>query len=204
VETGLVDVTDQAGLSDWLSGLNAARPIDLLIANAGISSGPRPGVEPEGIAAARNVIGVNLLGVMNAVETVLPRMIARGSGQVAVVASLAAYRGLPDSPAYCASKAGIIAYGEALRVRAEPAGVRLSVVIPGFFTSPMSARYNGAKLFEVTQAGAVARVVAGLRRRERRIVFPLRLAFLLRCLALLPAWCGDRIITAFRFEIETG
>jgi hypothetical protein len=68
----------------------------------------------------------------------------------------------------------------------------------------MSARYNGAKLFEVTQAGAVARVVAGLRRRERRIVFPLRLAFLLRCLALLPAWCGDRIITAFRFEIETG
>lgn len=204
VETGIIDVTDLAAVTAWLVALDTARPVGLLIANAGISSGPSPGVQPEGIASARRLIEVNLLGIMNVVETLLPRMIARGGGQVAVVASLAAYRGLPDSPAYSASKAGVLAYGEALRVRSEPAGVRLSVIVPGFFASPMSARYDGLKLFPMTEAKAVKRVVCGLRRKQRQIVFPFRLAFLLRCLPWLPAWCGDRIIRAFRFQILTG
>jgi short-subunit dehydrogenase len=114
---------------------------------------------------------------------------------------MAAYRGLPDSPAYCASKAGVRTYGESLRGALEPRGVQVSVIVPGFFASPMSARYGGQKLFLLSESQAVALVVSGLRRKARRIAFPWQLGVLLRAADLLPPWCGDRIMRAFRFHI---
>jgi len=201
VETAVLDVGDAATVGDWLLRFDSASPIDLLIANAGISAGTRPDGQPEGIEAACEAVRTNLLGVIHCVEPILPRMLARGTGHIAVVSSVAAYRGLPDSPAYCASKAGVLAYGESLRGALEPLGVRVSVIVPGFFASPMSARYRGRKLLLLTETQAVARVMAGLDRRARRIVFPRRLAVLLRLVDLMPAWCGDRIMRAFPFQI---
>ena len=201
VEAVAMDVADADAMTAWLQGFDAAGSVDLLIANAGISAGTRPDGGPEGMATARQVIQTNLLGIMNTVEPLLPRMTARGWGQIAVVASVAAYRGLPDSPSYCASKAGVMAYGEALRAGLEPMGIRVSVVVPGFFVSPMSVRHMGHQMFVVSEACAVARVVRGLSRRARRIVFPRRLAWLLQAGALLPAWLGDPIIRAFRFHV---
>jgi short-subunit dehydrogenase len=201
VEAAVLDVCDAATLGAWLLRLDTAAPIDLLIANAGISSGTRADGQPEGVEAACEVVRINLLGVIHSVEPMLPRMLARGSGQIAVVSSVAGYRGLPDSPAYCASKAGIRAYGESLRAALEPHGVSLSVIVPGFFASPMSARYSGRRLFLLTEGEAVARTMGGLERRARRIVFPKRLALLVRLVDLMPAWCGDRILRAFPFQI---
>jgi short-subunit dehydrogenase len=180
---------------------DTASPVDLLIANAGISAGTRPDGRREGLDTAREVVRTNLLGVINCVESLLPCMLERRGGQIAVVASLAAYRGLPDSPAYCASKAGVLAYGESLRSALEPRGVRVSVIVPGFFASPMSRRYRGRKLFLLSESQAVAQVTRGLRRRARRVVFPWQLALLLRVVGVLPAWCGDRIMRAFPFRI---
>jgi short-subunit dehydrogenase len=201
VETGIVDVGDAAASAAWLLRFDTVTPIGLLIANAGISAGTRPDGGPEGPDAACDVVRTNLLGVMHCVEPLLPGMLARGSGQIAVVASMAAYRGLPDSPAYCASKAGVLAYGESLRGALDPHGVRVSVIVPGFFASPMSARFVGQKPFLLTEARAVRHVVRGLNRRARRIVFPRRLALLLRLADMVPAWCGDRIMRRFAFRI---
>lgn len=201
VETAVIDVVDLAAISAWLVAFDAARPVDVLIANAGVSAGTQPDGRLEGIDAACGVVRTNLLGVLHCVEPLLPRMLARGHGQIAVVASMAAYRGLPDSPAYCASKAGVLAYGESLRGALEPRGVSVSVIVPGFFASPMSVRYAGQKLFLVSEADAIARVMNGLGAKRRRIVFPKRLAVLLRIADLLPAWCGDRIMRGFRFHI---
>ncbi len=201
-ETALLDVADADGVSEWLRRIDAIAPVNLLIANAGISAGTRPDGSLEGIDAARAVVLTNLLGTIHSVEPLLPLMIGRCAGQIAVVASLAAYRGLPDSPAYCASKAGVLAYGESLRGKVEPHGVRVSVIVPGFFASPMSDRYAGQKLFLLSEEQAVRRVMRGLRRKARRIVFPRRLALLLRTVNVLPAWLGDRIIGAFRFHID--
>jgi short-subunit dehydrogenase len=201
VEMAVLDVTDAGAVAAWLLTLDGKFPVELLIANAGISGGTRPDGRLEGIDAASALVRTNLLGVLHCVEPLLPSMLARGRGQIAVVASVAAYRGLPDSPAYCASKAGVLAYGEALRGALEPRGVRVSVIVPGFFASPMSARYVGQKLFRLSEAQAVRRVTRGLNRRARRIVFPRRLALLLRLCDLLPAWWGDRIMRAFRFHI---
>ncbi len=202
VHAARLDVGDAASVAAWLNQLDAAHGIDLLIANAGVSAGTRANGSPEGLETACGVVRTNLLGVMNCVETVLPGMLARQRGHIAVVASIAAYRGLPDSPSYCASKAGVLAYGEALRGALAAGGVHVSVIVPGFFASPMSVRYQGRKLFPLTEAQAVARVIGGLNRHAARIVFPLRLAVLMRAADLLPPRLGDRIIRAFAFRIE--
>ena len=201
VEVAGLDVTDSEAMAAWLQRLDAIAPIDLLIANAGISGGTHPDGAMEEIAEACQIIQTNLLGVLHCVGPVMPFMVRRGHGQIAVVTSVAAYRGLPDSPAYCASKAGVLAYGESLRGVLEPVGVRVSVIVPGFFASPMSSRYAGHKLFLLTEAQAVRRVMNGLRRRHRRIVFPRRMAMLMRLADLIPAWVGDRLMRAFAFRI---
>ena len=149
-------------------------------------------------------VSTNLLGTIHTVEPVLPRLMQRGRGQVAVVASVAGLRGLPYSPAYSASKAGIRAYGEGLRALLGPAGIAVSVVVPGFFDTPMTDRFKGPKPFLLSQDQAVAAMRRGLDRRRARVTFPHLLALGLRAADLMPAWLGDRILHGFRFHIEPG
>jgi short-subunit dehydrogenase len=201
IVTATLDLTDGAAAQRWLEALDAAHPVDLVVANAGISAGTRPDGQLEGAVAAVALVQANLLGVLHTVEPLLPRLLARGNGHVAVVASVAAYRGLPDSPAYCASKAGVRLYGEALRAALAPRGVAVSVIVPGFFASPMSQRFLGAKPFMLELDQAVARTRAGLDRRAARIVFPRRLGWLLQAADLMPARLGDRVVRAMPFRI---
>ena len=197
VEAVALDVADAAALIDVMLQQDDLCPIDLLICNAGIAA-------PPDAALAVRQIEVNLLAPVQAVEALIPRMLARGAGHVALVSSVAALRGLADSPAYCASKAGLRLYGESLRPLLAPSGVTVSVITPGFFTSPMSARFGGARFLEVRAADAARRVRRGLDRRAARISFPLPLVWLLRLLDLLPARLGDRLIRLSRFHIDTG
>jgi short-subunit dehydrogenase len=199
---GVLDVGDAVPLAAWLRDFDRAAPVDLLIANAGTSAGPPPGSPSEGLALATRQIRGNLLGAVNMVETLVPALAARARGRIVLVASLAGYRGLPYSPAYSASKAGIRAYGEALRSGLAPHGVRVSVVCPGFFSSPMTDRYKGDHPFLVSLDRATAIVGDGIDCGRRRIVFPWRLAFLLRCADLMPAVLGDAILRHVPFHIE--
>ena len=112
--------------------------------------GPEPGSPSEGVETATRQVKVNLLGSINTVEPLLPALCRRGRGRVAFVASIAAYRGLPDSPGYCASKAGLRAYAEALRPRLAAHGVRVTIVCPGFFDSPMTDRLDGPTPFLIS------------------------------------------------------
>jgi short-subunit dehydrogenase len=201
VHTAALDVAFAGALAPWLCAQQAAAPIDLVIANAGTSGGPAaPGV-PEGLAGAARQVATNLLGCINTVEPLLPAMLGRAGGQVAVVASVAAYRGLPYSPAYSASKAGVRAYGEALRALLAPNGLAVSVVVPGFFSSPMTDRFHGATPLLRTLDQAVAVVRRGLDRRAPRIVFPHLLGLGLQAADLLPARLGDAILRRVPFRI---
>lgn len=196
------DVRDAAALAAQLRDWDAAAPFHLVIANAGITGGTPPGGGLEGWASADRVLGVNLMGAVNTVEPLLPGLLARGAGRVVLVASVAAFQGLPDSPAYSASKAGLWAYGEALRARLGPEGVGVTCVAPGFFTSDMSARFQGAHPGEMPLDAMAARVARAIRRGRGRAIIPAPLGAMLRLLALLPAPLADRAARVLRFTIR--
>jgi len=204
VVTGLFDISEAEPLGAWLLEQDAATPFDLVIAAAGVSAGTGKDDMPEGVGLAGMQVRANLLGTIHTVEPLLPRMIARASGHVAVVASTAALRGLPYSPGYSASKAGVRAYGEGLRALLKPKGVAVTVVVPGFFDTPMTDRWKGPTPFMLSLDRMVAAIRKGLDARRSRIVVPRLLALGTQAADLLPASIGDRIMRGFRFHIEPG
>jgi len=197
----LVSVTDAAAMAATLTAFDAEAPVELLVANAGVSAGTAPGGGPETAEAARRVWETNLLGMFNTVAPLAETMAARRRGTIALMSSMAALRPLPDMPAYSASKAAVRAYGVALRGRLGPRGVRVCVICPGFVTSPMSARHLGFKPFEISAERAARVMARGLRRGAPFITFPWPLALLTWLDNRLPARLSDRLASAFRAEI---
>lgn len=193
VETAAIDVTDLAATEAWVLAADTARPLDLVVANAGVSAGTGHGEEP--MDQVRRIMAVNVDGALNAVLPILPRMVARGHGQVALVASLAGYRGMPGAPAYCASKAAIKVYGEALRGDMGLKGVGISVICPGYVDTAMTRvnRFRMPFLMTVDRAALVIR--RGLARNRARIAFPWPLhAAMWLAAALPPAWLDPLLI----------
>jgi short-subunit dehydrogenase len=202
VQVAALDIADAPAVAAALARFEADGPVELVIANAGTSAGTLPDGQAEPLEAARRQVEVNLLGAMNLVGPVLPGMLARGRGSVALVASLAAFRGLPDSPGYCASKAGLLAWGEALRGACAPRGVRVTVVCPGYFDSAMGDRYLGSRPLRLTLEAAAERTARAITAGRALAAFPWSLAWLLRLLALLPARLGDAAMRLMRFRIR--
>jgi NADP-dependent 3-hydroxy acid dehydrogenase YdfG len=201
VETARLDVTDAAAVEAALAAFEAGGPVDLVVANAGVSAGLGPGRTPEDRAASRRVWAVNGLGMLNTVEPLLPAMLSRGSGTVAIMSSLAALRPLPDMPSYSATKAAARAYGESLRGWLGPRGVRVCVICPGFVTSAMSRRHRGFKPFEIGADRAADVIARGLARGAPLITFPGALALLCWLDQRLPPGLSDRFAGGFAAEI---
>jgi short-subunit dehydrogenase len=204
VDAATIDVTDSDRLEAWLAAFDRAYSVDLIVANAGISAGPEPGSACEPAALTARQVTINLLGAANTVAPLMPAMAARRRGRVALIASLAGYRGLPYAPGYCASKAGLRAYGEALRALAAPAGIGVTMVCPGFFKSPMTDRWVGPTPMLITAEQAARKIKRGLDRGRRRVAFPWLLAMGLRLCDWLPAVLGDAIVRRIPFRIRPG
>lgn len=202
VHARTLDLRQSGPVGDWVAAMDDAGPLDLVVAAAGLSGGPQPGEVTEGVASATGQIGANLLGVVHVIEPILPRMLARGRGHVAVVSSVAGYRGLPYSPAYSASKAAVRVYGDAIRAAVRPHGVDCSVVVPGFFDSPMTDRFMGDKPFMMSLDTAAGIVRRGLDRRQARIVFPRLLGLGIQATDIMPWFLGDWILRSVRFHIR--
>ena len=203
VESATIDVTEADALAAWLAEFDRTHSVELLIANAGISAGPEPETPGEPAATTRRQIDVNLVGAVNTIASLAPTMCARGRGRVVAIASVAAYRGLPYSPGYCASKAGLRAYAEALRPNLARYGVGMTVVCPGFFSSPMTDRWAGPTPFLASGERAARYVKRGIDRGRARVAFPWPLVFGMRFCDLAPAWLGDAILRGFRFHIRS-
>jgi short-subunit dehydrogenase len=157
--------------------------IDLLIANAGIGATTYAVDLCEKEVA--QLIGVNIMGVVNSVTAVVPHMIKRGSGHLVAISSLAAYRGLPKSAAYCASKAGVSALFESLRIDLMGTGVDVSIIHPGFIKTPLTAgRKRMPYLMELDDA--VEKMIRAIEKRRRSYSFPWQLATIVRACMILP------------------
>ncbi|MGO9674829.1 MAG: SDR family NAD(P)-dependent oxidoreductase [Methylocella sp.] len=200
VEVGFLDVRDQDAMAQWIGAADARRGFDLCIANAGITTGLAPGELYEDPQAVRAILSSNLAGVLNTVEPLIAPMLARKAGQIAFVGSIAGLRGLPYAPAYCATKAAVHAYSESLRGRLEPAGLSVSLVIPGFVKTPLNDSIDAIKPFEISDAEAARIIRRGLDRRKAVIAFPWPLYFAARLSQILPARLVDKILS--RIEVK--
>lgn len=189
----VMDVVDRKGMEVWLREIDAVCPVDLIIANAGISGGTGQD-ELEGRAQIDAIMAVNFDGVLNSISPLIEPMMARKSGQIAIMASLAGYRGFPGAPAYCASKAAARVYGESLRGSLRGHGVDVSVICPGFVVSRMTDVNEFPMPFLMSAEKAARIIIGGLRRRNGRIAFPFRTAFMAWALMAMPEAVSSRIL----------
>jgi short-subunit dehydrogenase len=186
------DVRDAASMREVAESITAELgSIDVLIANAGIGTST-DGSEVSGEEVAK-VINVNVIGAANSVAAVLPQMVKRGQGQLVVISSLAAYRGLPKSAAYCASKAAVSAFFESLRLDLDPRGIDVTIIHPGFIKTPLTAGRDAQMPFLMELDGAVKKIVTAIERRKKSYAFPWQLATIVRAGMIMPIWMYDRI-----------
>lgn len=172
----IIDVSDRTAMETFVTELDNAHPLDLVVANAGISAGTASGgagsEAGESAEQTRRIMAVNLDGVLNTVLPLVPRFRERGAGQIALMSSMAAFRGFPGAPAYCASKAAVKAWGESLRGWLGPEGVRVSVICPGFVESRITAANDFPMPFIMSGDKAAQIIKRGLSRDKGRIAFP--------------------------------
>lgn len=191
----VINVTQAVPMATWIKECDGIRPLDLVIANAGISAGTGGG--GESADQARAIFAVNVDGVMNTVFPAMDIMRGRRHGQIAIMASLAGYRGLPGAPSYCASKAAVKAWGEGLRGHLAGDGIRVSVICPGFVTTRMTAVNTFKMPFLMDADRAACIMIKGLARNRGRIAFPWPMAFGAWLSAALPdrlmGWIGARM-----------
>lgn len=201
VEIAVVDVRDAVMTRHMLEKFDDRHPVDLLIANAGVSAGLRPGGQPEAEGVARRLMEINYGGMLNTVEPLLPRFIARRRGHLALVSSMAALRPQPDLPSYSATKMAVRGYGIALRGWLRAYDVTVTTIYPGFVTSPMSARHHGFKPLEISAEKAAALIVRKLRRRRSVIAFPWPMTLAALGNMLLPPALSDWTNRGFHAEV---
>ena len=188
-----LDVTDEAEVAHVLDAIeDGLGPLDLAVLNAGTHIP----VAAEELSSEpfRKLMEVNFFGVVYGLAAVLPRMIRRGGGQVAVVASVSGYRGLPTAAAYGATKAALINMCEALKPELDRSGVRLSLINPGFVQTPLTDRNDFPMPFLISAEKAADRIVRGLERGAFEITFPRRFSFLLKLARCLPYGLYFRLV----------
>jgi NADP-dependent 3-hydroxy acid dehydrogenase YdfG len=190
----VLDVTDRQAVATRLTAIDAERPIDLVIANAGISGGTQGGSENE--EQVRAIFTTNIDGVLNTVLPLLPRLEARRHGQIALMASLAGYRGFPGAPAYCGSKAAVKVWGEGLRGQMAASNVEVTVIMPGYIKSPMTDANDFPMPFLMPADRAARLIRDRLARNPARIAFPWPTATIAWLIGMLSPHLTDRVLAA--------
>ncbi len=193
---GQVDVTDHARMAQWLIEFDRNNPIELLIVNAGICADTGLGQSENG-EQTRQIFSVNVMGMINTLLPIIPLFKERKKGQIALVSSLAGFRGLPNAPAYSATKGIVRLYGEGLRAELSACNIALTVVCPGFVKTPLTDKNDFYMPFLMSADKAAQIIRSGLQKRKKVIVFPFVFGLCVRILALFPAHWGDVVLRSF-------
>jgi len=195
-----VDVTDENAVEEAAESLRKEfGKIDVLIANAGIG-GNNSETRKFNAKAVAQVININLLGAVNAVAAVLPQMLENKSGQLVAISSLAGFRGLPKSAAYSASKAGMTAFFESVRLDVRHQGVDVTIIQPGFIKTPLTSGRANKMPFLMELEDAIPLFLHAIERRKKFAAFPWQLATLVRAARIFPAWLYDRFAGRAKFR----
>lgn len=193
------DVRDAVAVKEAADKLRAQfGRIDTLVANAGVAdTKDAKDLQPEDVS---RVVNINLLGAANSVCAVLPQMLEQGSGHLVAISSLAAYRGLPKSAAYCASKAGLSAFFESVRVDVRGSGVDVTIIHPGFVKTPITSGRQAEMPFLMELDDATRQIVYAIEKRRRSYAFPWQLATIVRAAMIFPNFLYDSIVSRNSFR----
>jgi short-subunit dehydrogenase len=190
------NVTDRHGTVAAIHSLrDQLGTVDLLIANSGV--GLPTELEPMNMDQVDNMIKVNYLGVVYAIEAVLPQMLERKSGHLAAVSSLAAYKGMPGESGYCSSKAAVNLYMEGLRIQVRKRGIAVTTICPGFIKTPMTDVNVFPMPWLMTADEAARKIVRALARKKKVFNFPWQLALLMRLTRWAPDWIMARTLRGY-------
>lgn len=182
-----LDVTELAAVKAAVAGIESAHgPIMLAVLNAGMYQAVKLDNFQAAVFDAH--MRVNYLGVVNAMDALLPPMRARRSGHMVLVASVAGYRGLPLASAYGPTKAALINLAESCKSLFERAGLKISVCNPGFVDTPMTGGNAFPMPFLMDVEDAAAALERGIQKGKFEIAFPTRFVLILKLLRALPYW----------------
>lgn len=196
-----IDVRKRENLASWLCAFDDAHPVDILFANAGVITGVADGQSIEPSDASFDLMDINVIGVLNTIHPLLPRMIERKRGTIAITSSVAGFVPLPQMPSYSASKSAILSYGMSLRAGLRAHGVKVSVICPGYVSTPMAVRVEGTKPFVRSVTYAAEKIHRGIERNVPVIAFPWYFALVMRLGGLLPEALRQYAVTATRFSV---
>lgn len=176
-------------------------PITLLVANAGMSLNVT--LEPFNVEDIEQVYRVNFFGAIYAIDAVLPGMLERGQGHLALVSSLGSYKGMPSKQAYTSSKAALNNFAEGLRIQLREHGVGVTTICPGFVRTPLTAHLP-KMLWVMEPEVAARRMVRAIRRQKKVYNFPRRTTFLMKMTRWIPDWLLARSTRKYlrREEVE--
>lgn len=198
-----IDITDALELKKFINHIDTQMPIDLVIANAGVSSTLQSNWQPEKEEDIYQVLAINLQGTVNTITPLVPKMIERKRGQIAMMGSMAGLRGLPHSPSYCASKAALHVYGQSLGAWLSRYQVHVAVICPGYVKTEMSDRLTGFKPFLMSSEKAACIIQKGLLKNKRHIAFPWPLHWLTQMSRIVPAQLVDFVLNRFESYRES-
>jgi short-subunit dehydrogenase len=186
------DVTDPNVVRQAVDELSTRfGPVDVLFANAGVGATTHAAeLRAEQVAG---LIDVNVKGVVNSVTAVIGDMVKRGRGQLVAISSLAAYRGLPKSAAYCSSKAAVSAFFESLRLDLHGSGVEVTIIHPGFIKTPLTAGRQAHLPWLMELSDAVNKILKATEARKKSYAFPWQLATIVRAGMFMPNFMYDWI-----------
>ncbi len=195
-----VDVVDSEAVQKTADALrDEFGKIDILVANAGIGGNNMETreLQPE---AVKKVIDINLIGAVNSVHAVLPQMLERKSGQLVAVSSLAGFRGIPKSAAYSASKAGMTAFFESVRLDVMHKGIDVTIIQPGFIKTPLTSGRKNKLPFLMELEDAIPLFLKAIEKRKKFAAFPWQLATVVRAGRIFPTWLYDKIAGRAKFR----
>ncbi len=184
VLTEIVNVKNAKSITRLINNFDKNFPLDLLIANAGISAGT--GTQGEGIDQLKEIYDINIYGVINCIYPAIERMNTRQKGQIVIMSSMSAFTPIPSAPAYSSSKQCVSFLGLALRESLKQYNIKLSIIYPGFIRTPMTDKNKFKMPFLMPVEKAAEKIIKEISKNKRQIIFPKSTYFLTLIFNLIP------------------
>ncbi len=180
-----VDITDAGALKTTVSKIVAdLGRIDIAVLSAGTYTPDEPGKFD--VKEIESQLTLNVMGTVRTIDALLPQLDRQGGGHIAIVASVAGYRGLPNAAGYGPTKAALINMAEALKLGFAERRIKLQVVCPGFVKTPLTDKNDFPMPFIISPEKAAGIIARGLKSSRFEIVFPWQMFLLMKLLRLLP------------------